>query len=490
MTIFSVVQPRAVDKKKIRRVEDLEFLPAALEMIEAPPSPIRIGLIYAISAMISLTLAWSWFGHIEVYAVATGKLQPSGRAKVVQPVDVGKVSTIRARNGDHVTEGSLLLELDSAEAAATRTAALETLKSLRAEIARRKTAVQSAATGAHLTELSVDWPTDVPTEVRTREQRVLEADIAQLRASIKSLEAQKVEKEAERDKAAASIASANETISINTERVGLYERLLKMKIDGMSVGSRLELINARNDLSQAKTQLVGYVGDQKEAVAAALALDADITKTIKTFISDNAQKLSDADQKASNTEQDFIKAEVKLSNTNIISPISGTVQASTVTTIGQVVSAGQELMHIVPDGSDLEIEAYVLNRDIGFVAAAQEAVIKVDTLPFTRYGTIKGTVVRVADDAVSGEQAQQNLRDPTQPPSGSLSLTSAAQKTQDLVFPVIVQPATKGVMADGKSISLIAGMTVTVEIKTEARRVIDYILSPLIEVGSRAMRER
>ena len=114
----------------------------------------------------------------------------------------------------------------------------------------------------------------------------------------------------------------------------------------------------------------------------------------------------------------------------LTAPVAGTIQASTVTTLGQIVDAGQELMHIVPEGTPLEIEAYVLNRDAGFVAVGQEAVVKVDAFPYTRYGTMGGKVARLAEDAIPGAEAQQNLRDPSQAPSGTLALTSAAQQTQ------------------------------------------------------------
>ena len=158
------------------------------------------------------------------------------------------------------------------------------------------------------------------------------------------------------------------------------------------------------------------------------------------------------------------------------------------TTVGQVVTTGQQVMQIVPDGTPLEVEAYILNSDAGFVQVGQAATIKVDTFPYTRYGTISGTVTRLAADALPGKQAQQQQSNGSIPPSadGSMSATSAAQQTTDLVFPVTVVPDQPGLKVGGRLLPL----TVTVEIRTESRRAIDYILAPLHSIFEQAGQER
>src|SRR5262249_38673331 len=92
---------------------DREFLPAALELFETPPSPIRIAAIWLICAGFTSALAWSYFGWLEIYAVAQGRIQPNGRSKIVQPLEPGKVIAIAVENGSRVFAGDVLLELDS-----------------------------------------------------------------------------------------------------------------------------------------------------------------------------------------------------------------------------------------------------------------------------------------------------------------------------------------------------------------------------------------
>jgi hemolysin D len=117
------------------------------------------------------------------------------------------------------------------------------------------------------------------------------------------------------------------------------------------------------------------------------------------------------------------------------------VQQLAVTTIGQVVTTGQSLMTIVPLDSPIEIEAMIQNKDIGFVEPGQPAVVKVESFPFTRYGTIDGTVLKVSRDAVDEREASA-LSDPDSAVKPQASTTATASgKPQNLVFPATIGPA-------------------------------------------------
>ena len=169
-------------------------------------------------------------------------------------------------------------------------------------------------------------------------------------------------------------------------------------------------------------------------------------------------------------------------------PIDGRVQSSIITNVGQVVDSGQEIMRIVPQGSRLEIEAYVPNQDIGFVHVGQEAVIKVNSFPFTRYGSLNARVVRIATDAIPSTDASAIEGDPTR--VSKASGFAGAERTQNLVFAVELEPSASTIMVDGVARPLTSGMAATVEIKTGSRRLLEYLFSPVMEIGSKAMRER
>jgi hemolysin D len=152
------------------------------------------------------------------------------------------------------------------------------------------------------------------------------------------------------------------------------------------------------------------------------------------------------------------------------------------------VQSGQEIMRVVPENSAMEIEAYVLNRDIGFIKIGEEAVVKVESFPFTRYGSIRARVTRIARDAIPEPDANALEGDPARAPQPSGF--AGAQRTQNLVFAVGLEPDATTIKADGQVVPLTSGMSASVEIKTGSRRMLEYVFSPLVEVGARAMRER
>jgi hemolysin D len=173
----------------------------------------------------------------------------------------------------------------------------------------------------------------------------------------------------------------------------------------------------------------------------------------------------------------------------LTSPIDGTVQNLAVTSLGQVLASGQELMRVVPDSGTLDVTAFVSNKDIGFIHAGQDVVIKVESFPFTRYGSIPGHVVHIARDSIPSPDALRSEGDPTQAPNAG-SLILPAQPTQNLVYPVKIRPDRTSIRADGVDVPLTAGMTVTAEIRTGSRRILEYVFSPLVEVAEGAMSER
>jgi hemolysin D len=166
------------------------------------------------------------------------------------------------------------------------------------------------------------------------------------------------------------------------------------------------------------------------------------------------------------------------------------VQQLAITTLGQVVAAGAALLVVVPSGGSIEIEALVQNKDIGFVSVGQHATVKVDAFPFTRYGTLDGTVVRVSRDAVDERDASGSSDTLSVARGGGVSPVSGTPRTQNLVFPVTVELVRDVIPTESGVVRLSAGMTTNVEIRTGSRRVIDYVLAPIRETVSQAGHER
>ena len=202
----------------------------------------------------------------------------------------------------------------------------------------------------------------------------------------------------------------------------------------------------------------------KQLVSRMQYLEADRARAQKA--QEHAAEYSEAKTRAHSLSQELAKAENRTSQQTLTAPIDGIVQQLAVHTVGGVVTPAQQLMVIAPREGLLEVEAWVDNKDIGFVNPEQEAEIKVEAFPFTRYGTIEGKILALSKDAVPVEKA-------------------------GLVYAARVSMARSTIQVENnKEVNLSPGMNVSVEIKTGQRRLIEYFLSPLLQASRESIRER
>ena len=327
-------------------------------------------------------------------------------------------------------------------------------------------------------------PADISEAIAAREQLLYNAELARLLSSLNNLAAQRRERQAETDRLSSMISAQKALVATLSERVGMRSALVEKE-----AGTRASMIDAVESLQKEQTSLTENQGRSVQSRAAVEVVTSEAAKLVDTFLADNMERLSETARKIDELEQQLVKAEQRLDLMTVRSPIDGTVQASALTTIGQVVTAGSEIMRIVPAEATLEIEAYLPNRDVGFVTTGQRAVIKIEAFPFTRYGVVEGHVTRVATDAIPEPDAEQ-LEGAAVRELRSIVPTGNAQRIQNLVFPITIQPDRNWLMIEGRKLPLSSGMAVSVEVKTGSRRIIEYLSSPLAEVTSEAMQER
>jgi hemolysin D len=463
---------------------DHEFLAPALEILETPPSPVRLALILIICAFATTALIWSYIGHVDIIAAAQGKIQPTGRVKVVQPLLTGKVKALPPPNGTPVKSGDILLELDPTDAVADETDAAKGLASVRAEVRRRKTVVDSVR--SHETDQplpTISWDADVPDELRRREEGILRGDLEQHLAAVALLDAQKHQKEVERDRLTFTVAAQNSLVETLKERVTMRNTLASKE-----AGTMASVIDATETLKEQATQLAMQEGQLADAAAGIEVFAREKDRVTRAFLSNQLERLGDAERRVEELEQRLAKARNSREQMTLRSPIDGTVQASSITSVGQVVTVGQDVMRVVPEGSTLELEVYALNKDIGFIKVGQDAVVKLEAFPFTRYGTIPARVTKIAADAIPEPDAVRREGDPAT--RQAETAFGGAERTQNLVFPVTLSLEADQVSADGRDVKLSAGMAAIAEVRTGERRILEYVFSPLVEVAKGALHER
>ncbi|MEM7057936.1 MAG: HlyD family type I secretion periplasmic adaptor subunit [Pseudomonadota bacterium] len=458
-----------------------EFLPAAIEIMETPPSPTARIFSIAVCVFLSLAMLWAWFGRIEIHAVAQGRIVPSGKVKPVQPLESAAVRAIHVAAGDHVNAGDLLIELDPTEDAATRVQIERELEAAVVNATRLRTEMSAAnADDPDSVIKQVTWPLD--DEIYRRESLVLQASIARMQAESASIDARIAQQRSTQQRVTASVDERLNLVKVLKERMAQQERLAKR-----GVAARTETLQIAGALHEAQAELENERGAIAEADAAIAALNKNKVEVKSQFVAERAEQLAELERRIDGLSQDLIKAIAREERRQIAAPVSGTVQQLAVASVGQVVTTGQQMMIIVPDGVGLEVEAMILNKDMGFVEVGQDAVVKVEAFPYTKYGTLPGEIRLISNDAVSaGQSPDAPVASPVDPGTADPRGNTGG----GLVFPAMVALGSNVIFADGREISMTPGMGVTVEVKTGERRVIEYLLTPLLRYREEALRER
>jgi hemolysin D len=460
-----------------RRAAELAFLPAALEIVETPPSPIRRAIAAVIVLMFCAALVWAWWGTTDIVASATGKLVPSGRTKVVQPFETGVVRSIRVQDGQAVRAGDVLIELDPTISAADRDHLHDDLVAEQLNIAR----LRAAFAGEDDPLADFAPPADVAPALVSAQRQFLINQVSEHRAKVAALARQQAQKEAEQSTIAATIHKLETMIPVIQPRVDIRKTLMEKEL-----GSKLTYYETLQLLLEQQEELGVQKSHLREAEAAVAALRETRSQAVAEYRRTLSDDLAKAEQKANGLAQDLIKAEQKTRLQQLTAPVDGVVQQLSVHTVGGVVTPAQSLLVIVPSDSRLEIEAMVSNRDIGFVHAGQEAEIKIDTFNFTRYGLLHGEVLGVSPDAIIRDRPQGRSSDRSQ---GTLNDTSEP-KGQELNYIARVSLDRAQMRIDDRTVNLTPGMAVTVEIKTGSRMILSYLLSPMLRYRQEALRER
>jgi hemolysin D len=460
-----------------RRGEELAFLPAALEIVETPASPVGRATAASILLLFCAALAWASWGTIDIVASAPGKIVPSGSTKVVQPFETGVVRSIRVQDGQTVKAGDVLIELDPTVNAADRDHLQSDLLAEQINIARLRAAF--AGNDDPLSDFTP--PGDAHPSLLNTQRQLLLNQVAEYRAKIAALARQQAQKEAEHATTSAAIHKLETTIPVVQQRVDIRKTLMDKEL-----GSKLSYFEILQLLLEQQEELGVQRSHRQEAEAAIAAIRETRRQAEAEYRRTVADDLAKAEQKANGLAQDLIKAEQKTRLQQLTAPVDGVVQQLAIHTVGGVVTPAQTLLIVVPTDSRLEIEAMVSNRDIGFVRQGQEAEIKIDTFNFTRYGLLHGQVLTVSPDAVIRDRQQDRPKDR---PVGTQNDTSEPTG-QELNYSARISLDRTQMQIEDRMVNLSPGMAVTVEIKTGSRTILNYLLSPLLRYRNDTLRER
>ena len=446
-----------------RRLSDeAAFLPAALSLQDTPVHPAPRRLACALIALFLIALTWAIFGEIDIVAVAPGKIVVSERTKIIQPLEVSVVKRVLVRDGDHVEAGEALVELDSTGANADKKSVDEQLKSMQSEVLRTRALLQALSSqgAARTPELGKRIPTGWTDADIGATQAQLGDEWSDITAKLAKAASEINRRQAEIATVREMVTKLETTVPIAKQREADFHQLANQGF--MSS-------HANQDRTRERIELERDLATQRARLAEANATLRDSENTLAAYIAETKHSLrtreAAAELKRQQGTQDQAKAGLRERLTTLKAPVAGTVQQLAAHTEGGVVTQAQPLMVIVPDGAQVTAEVTLDNKDIGFVNTRQQATIKLETFPYTRYGTVSATVRTVTADAVNDEK-------------------------RGAIFLVTLNLGATTIDVDGKAIKLSPGMNLTAEIKTGKRRIIEFLLSPVQRAASESLRER
>jgi hemolysin D len=414
---------------KLLNEHEAAFLPAALSLQEAPVSPAARLLAKTFMAMLAILILWSCLGKMDIVVNASGKVIPTGYTKTIASVDTASVRALYVTEGQHVKEGDVLIELDTSGSDAERDKAMGDRTTALLQAARARALIEAIDTGQ-----APDLPEDerVSPQAWDSARMQLDGQYRDLRAKLRRIQG--------------DIERYRQALPLAARRAADYRALLKN--NDVSRHAWLEKEQARIDLQ-------GQLADatnQHEAL---------IAETRRTAF----EQLTEGTRAAAASQQDALRSDARSKLLKLTSPVEGTVQQLDVHTIGGVVAAAKPLMQIVPKDDRVLVEAFLENKDVGFVEVGQTAAVKIDTFEYTKYGTISGKVTTVSRDAIVDEK-------------------------KGLIYSITITLDTTTMKVKGREVPLSPGMSANVEIKTGDRRIIEYVLSPVLQHKRESLNER
>lgn len=446
---------RFAETNKLKK-EELDFLPAALEITESPPSPAAHILLWTLLVFFVIALVWACLAHVDEVAIAAGKVIPTGYTKIVQAEDKGTVTRIFVKDGQSVKKGDLLLVLNSAVAEAD----LTRYRNMRAQWGTEMERLRAELEGKHFSAASLKDTAGVDARFLYDQQALHDKRMKEYTDKIQSAKQAVESSSFAIETAKATLQKFMMQLPIAKEREENVKRALEK--GGVSNFTYQEYKEKRFSLEQdiqsqqAEVQRLTHQLEESKK---------QLDSMRSEWMRDTSNNLVEIGKKIDEVEEEIKKAETVFKYSRVTAPIDGTVQQLSVHTEGAVIQPAQALMLIVPKDASFAFETWLPNKDIGFVYKGQKAEIKVETFNFQKYGTLSAVVEEVGNEAVNDEE-------------------------RGLIYRVLLTSNKNHFNVKDRKVGIMPGMSVTAEIKTRRKRIIEFFTDPFISYTNESLRER
>lgn len=415
------------------------------------------GLIRFTMLLASLTtgafVIWAAFTNVPEIAVTEGQVIPSGQVQTVQHLEGGIVDTILARDGDLVEAGDIIVKLDPAQAISDleQTRAREATLLIKAERLRaiaeeRKPDFSQMPSGYD--RLISDNMAIFNSQAQARDtaRSVILSQLEQKRSDLKLLESQEK--------------------SLRDQLVPLKEEMtMRQELVSKGLVSRVVFLDTKRELTRVEGELSRLIGQEVTAREALSEVENRLIDNKSSLQKLTMDDLSTTINELAQVQESIGRLEDRVKRLNVISPVRGLVKGLTVKNKGAVIQAGGTVCEVVPVQTDMKVDAKINTKDIGHLKVGQPVRVKVTTYDFARYGAVEGTLSKVSASSFVDEKGNPFFK-------GVIDLKHNYVGDQKDLY--VVHP----------------GMSVTAEIITGDKTLLQYMLKPIFTQIQQSFHER
>ncbi len=400
--------------------------------------------LYVLGAAALIFFPWAALTPITQVIEASGEVIPQGSVNIIQHLEGGIVSSVNVKNGQSVTKGEALLQLNPQMVGSEFSATKSKLDALIIQQEQLRAAIRGDDVLPSQNNIDVLNPSEI--KVSDAQQNLLTSRLANASDQLKSASAVVAEKSAE-------INGLNKQLKLLIEERDMWASLTQ---DGAS--SRLQLVNA-----QAKVEEIR--GARNEATKALAQAKANLQSLQSGLVLEQNSEIAALVNEESVVAENIKKVRFQLSRMVVKAPVSGTVSDLRFSARGAVVAPGAVVASVVPAGTTKLVEARIPSQDIGFVHIGQDVDVNLQPFDSSIYGTIPGRLTSISGDTVQNPDDRQFYYNVT------IELDRQYLDSSNKKYPVQV------------------GMPIVADIKGQRSNVLQYLFHPFVRTLNGAMRE-
>jgi adhesin transport system membrane fusion protein len=408
-------------------------------------------LLYGIASVVMLLLAWAYVAEIDTVTRGQGKVIPSRQVQILGSQDGGVITDIMVREGDLVAKGQLLVKLDPTRSNSSLGENRAQLVGLQVKAAR----LSALAEGA-LFQPTAEM-TSVAPDVVKEEQRLYQSNLAELSVQQRIADQQLTQRREELNE-----LTARESQLATEYRLADQELFRTRPMLASGAVSEVEILRLEREVNKAKGELLQTRAQIDRVQASIVEAQEKLLGVELEFANNAREQLTDTVTQISALSQAAAGLSDRVRQTNLVSPVAGTIKQLLFNTVGGIVLPGRDVIELIPADDTLLVEVRIRPQDIGFLAPGQEANVKVTAYDFVVYGGLEGRVEQIGADTVLDEEG-------------------------NAFYEVTVRTRSADLGADKP---IIPGMTVEVDVLTGKKTVLAYLLKPVLRARQRALSER